>query len=131
LYLNPDRVLARRELNLLEEAIGKRKNRLPVAHIIGKKEFYSLEFKVTPDTFIPRPETEFIIDTVLNIVYGLRFTVYGKRLTVNSEAKGRAGKRLINIVDLRPSTLDLRPPMYVLLVPLSTSILVNFCLLFF
>jgi len=100
IYLNPDYYLSNYERNLLKEAIKKRKNRLPLAYITGKKGFYSLEFRVTPDTFIPRPETEFIIDTVLNVVYGLRFTVYDKRSTVNSEAKSRAGKRLINIVDL-------------------------------
>ncbi len=65
IYLNPDRGLTRYELNLLEEAIEKRKDRLPLAYITGKKEFYSLGFRVTPDTFIPRPETEFIVDAVL------------------------------------------------------------------
>ncbi len=114
LYLSPDHTLTHQELNLLEEAIEKRKDHQPLAYITGKKEFYSLEFRVTPDTFIPRPETEFIVDAVLKIVYGLRFTVYpssevedlllrrtgGKRSTVNSEAKSQAGKRLINIVDL-------------------------------
>jgi len=49
----------------LEAAIKKRKNHLPLAYIIGEKEFYSLAFKVTPDTFIPRPETECLIDAVL------------------------------------------------------------------
>jgi len=100
LYLDPNRRLSNHELKLLEEAIKERKNYSPLAYIIGEKEFYSLGLRVTPDTFIPRPETEFIVDAVLNIVYGLRFTVYGKRSTVNSEAKSRAGKRLINVVDL-------------------------------
>ncbi len=64
IYLNPDCVLPRYELNLLEEAIEKRKAHLPLAYITEKKEFYSLGFRVTPDTFIPRPETEFLIDAV-------------------------------------------------------------------
>ncbi|MBU4128601.1 peptide chain release factor N(5)-glutamine methyltransferase, partial [bacterium] len=65
LYLNPDRHLSRYELNLLKNAVKKRKSLLPLAHITGKKEFYSLGFRVTPDTLIPRPETEFIVDAVL------------------------------------------------------------------
>ncbi|MCK4648841.1 peptide chain release factor N(5)-glutamine methyltransferase [bacterium] len=65
LYLNPDYYLSNYERNLLKEAIQKRKNRLPLAYVTGQKGFYSLEFRVTPDTFIPRPETEFIIDAVL------------------------------------------------------------------
>jgi len=77
LYLNPDYYLSNYERNLLKEAIKKRKNRLPLAYIIGKKGFYSLEFRVTPDTFIPRPETEFIVDAVLK-----RSPVTGHRLSV-------------------------------------------------
>ncbi len=77
IYLNPDSGLTRYELNLLEEAIEKRKNHLPLAYIIGEKEFYSLAFKVTPDTFIPRPETEFIIDAVLE-----RSPITGHRLPI-------------------------------------------------
>lgn len=37
----------------------------PIAYIIGQKEFYSLIFNVTSDTLIPRPETELVVDTVL------------------------------------------------------------------
>lgn len=45
------------------------KNRLagmPVAYIAGKKEFYSLNFTVTRDTLIPRPETEHLVTAVLD-----------------------------------------------------------------
>ena len=34
----------------------------PVAYLVGKKEFYSLEILVTPDVLIPRPETELLVD---------------------------------------------------------------------
>jgi release factor glutamine methyltransferase len=37
----------------------------PLAYIIGKKEFWSMELEVTPDTLIPRPETECLVETVL------------------------------------------------------------------
>ena len=78
IYLNPDRCLSDYELNLLEETIEKRKAHLPSAYITGKKEFYSLEFRVTPDTFIPRPETEFIIDTVLKKILDHGSLILGK-----------------------------------------------------
>ena len=37
----------------------------PLAYIIGKREFYGLDFLVTPDTLIPRPDTETLVDAVL------------------------------------------------------------------
>ena len=37
----------------------------PVAYLTGKREFYSLDFKVTPAVLIPRPETELLVDLAL------------------------------------------------------------------
>lgn len=43
-----------------------RANGMPLAYILGVKEFYGRQFTVTPDTLIPRPETETMIDAVCN-----------------------------------------------------------------
>ncbi|KAF0852833.1 mitochondrial protein-(glutamine-N5) methyltransferase release factor-specific [Andalucia godoyi] len=40
----------------------------PLAHIVGKKEFYSRQFKVTGDVLCPRPETECLVDLTLDCV---------------------------------------------------------------
>lgn len=40
----------------------------PLAYIIGHKEFYCLDFEVTPATLIPRPETELIVETALPLI---------------------------------------------------------------
>src|SRR5687767_642068 len=37
----------------------------PVAYIVGHKEFYGLDLLVTPDTLVPRPETELLVDLAL------------------------------------------------------------------
>ena len=37
----------------------------PFQYILGKCDFFGLEFKVTPDTLIPRPETEVLVETAL------------------------------------------------------------------
>lgn len=39
----------------------------PVAYLVGKREFYSLAFQVTPDVLVPRPETEFIVVRLLDL----------------------------------------------------------------
>jgi release factor glutamine methyltransferase len=40
----------------------------PIAQIVGVREFYGLEFEVTPDVLIPRPETELLVETVLGAI---------------------------------------------------------------
>ncbi|WP_244815104.1 peptide chain release factor N(5)-glutamine methyltransferase [Caballeronia sp. Lep1P3] len=40
----------------------------PIAQLIGKREFFGLEFAVTPDVLIPRPETELLVETALDAI---------------------------------------------------------------
>jgi release factor glutamine methyltransferase len=49
-------------------AITRRANREPVAYITGHREFWGLDFLVTPATLIPRPETEFIVEEALRLI---------------------------------------------------------------
>jgi release factor glutamine methyltransferase len=46
--------------------VKRRAEGVPVAYLLGRREFYSLDFKVTPDVLIPRPETEFAVIAVLD-----------------------------------------------------------------
>jgi len=48
-----------------ETYINRRANREPLAYIVGEKEFWSRSFHVCPDVLIPRPETEHLIEAVL------------------------------------------------------------------
>jgi release factor glutamine methyltransferase len=48
------------------ESVKRRAEGMPVAYIVGHKEFYSLSFRVTPDVLIPRPETEHAVIAVLD-----------------------------------------------------------------
>lgn len=52
---------AEEELALMLE---KRQSGMPLAYILGEKEFYGRKFEVTPDVLIPRPETETLIDLI-------------------------------------------------------------------
>ena len=46
--------------------VKRRAEGMPVAYLVGRREFYSLSFRVTPDVLIPRPETEFLVITLLD-----------------------------------------------------------------
>ncbi len=65
LYLNFDRPLAADELASYRALIRRRAAREPTQYIIGKQEFWSLEFEVTPAVLIPRPETELLVEKAL------------------------------------------------------------------
>ncbi|MFW5870161.1 MAG: peptide chain release factor N(5)-glutamine methyltransferase [Candidatus Sumerlaeota bacterium] len=65
LYVQWDRPVTEREKGHYRDLIRRRGDREPVAYILGRKEFYSLEFEVGPGVLVPRPETEFIVDEVL------------------------------------------------------------------
>lgn len=49
-----------------EAALAERTTRKPLAYITGTREFYRLEFRVTPDVLIPRPESELLVDAALD-----------------------------------------------------------------
>src|SRR6188768_2189471 len=48
------------------DLVKRRAGGTPVAYLVGKKEFYSLSFHVTPDVLIPRPETDFVVVAALD-----------------------------------------------------------------
>ncbi len=53
---------------LFEDAIDRRSRREPLQYIIGRQEFWGLEFTVTHDVLIPRPETELVVETAIGIL---------------------------------------------------------------
>ena len=51
-----------KQLKIFWDCIEKRKNGVPVSYITGEKEFMGLTFKLNPDTLIPRPDTECLVE---------------------------------------------------------------------
>lgn len=65
LYTHPDQPLTDQTRNTFLDLIARRQQREPVAYLTGHKAFYGLEFLVTPEVLIPRPETELIVELLL------------------------------------------------------------------
>lgn len=65
LYIEVDKPLSAAELARFKPLIQRRAAREPVAYILGVKEFYGRPFEVGPGVFIPRPETELMVQVVL------------------------------------------------------------------
>jgi len=68
LYLMYDRPLTEKELTEYREYLKRRSTFEPAQYIIGTVEFYGLEFNVSPAVLIPRPETEILVETVIDSV---------------------------------------------------------------
>jgi len=68
LYLRYDQPLSSNELLQFKALIKRRIKREPVAYIVGVKEFWSMDFAVTEDVLIPRPETECLVETSLGLL---------------------------------------------------------------
>jgi release factor glutamine methyltransferase len=65
LLAHPTRELSTTEESLYESLLQRRLKNEPIQYITGQQEFYGLPFKVTPAVLIPRPETEHLVEAVL------------------------------------------------------------------
>lgn len=70
LYVHFDQPLEAAELAAYKELIKQRVNHVPVAYLLGQKEFMGLNFKVTPATLIPRPDTEILVQAAVERLRG-------------------------------------------------------------
>lgn len=65
LYAWPDKSLVPAQQRRFAELVARRASGEPIAHILGEREFWSLSLIVTPDTLIPRPDTELLVAQAL------------------------------------------------------------------
>jgi release factor glutamine methyltransferase len=91
LYAHPERELTADETNRYHEAIDRRATGVPAQYITGHQEFWGLDLIVTPAVLIPRPETEHVIETVLELT----------KLSDSDKSQQRStGVSAIHIVDV-------------------------------
>ncbi|MBN2579177.1 MAG: peptide chain release factor N(5)-glutamine methyltransferase [Pirellulales bacterium] len=68
LYANFDAEPDESARSAYRELVRRRAAGTPVAYLVGHREFYSLDFQVTPDVLIPRPETELLVVALLDAI---------------------------------------------------------------
>jgi release factor glutamine methyltransferase len=84
LYAHPEEVVSDENAQRFFALIARRAAGEPTQHLTGKQEFWSLEFEVTPDVLIPRPETEHVIEVALDRL-AVRELRAGRRQTLSGQ----------------------------------------------
>jgi release factor glutamine methyltransferase len=79
LALNPNLTFSNEEIQLWNSIVEQLKKEIPIQYLLGKTSFYGLEFEVNSDVLIPRPETEELVDW---IIQSTKYEVRGAKLKV-------------------------------------------------
>lgn len=78
LISHPEYELTGPEEELFREFVRRRAGREPFQHIAGKQEFYGLDFMVSPDVLIPRPETEMLVEQAISLLSQKKNPYFGE-----------------------------------------------------
>jgi release factor glutamine methyltransferase len=84
LYSHPEDELSAEQQSQFFALVARRTAGEPVQHLTGKQEFWGLDFEVTPDVLIPRPETEHVIEVALDRL-AVREIRAGRKQTLTGE----------------------------------------------
>jgi len=86
LYTEPERVLTSAETKHLRRLVQRRLDHEPTAYILGNCEFYGIDFCIDCNTFIPRPETELLVEKAVELTR--RISYPGKQITIADVGTG-------------------------------------------
>jgi release factor glutamine methyltransferase len=114
LYTRFDEVPEQTPRAAFRELVRRRAAGAPVAYLVGRREFYSLSFRVTPDVLIPRPETELLVVTLLDLAksrspaepVAVADVGTGSGIIAVCAAKHLPGSR-VTAIDISPAALRL------------------------
>src|SRR5271167_4265711 len=91
LYAHSEELISETDAQQFNALLDRRANGEPTQHLTGKQEFWGLEFEVTPDVLIPRPETEHVIEVTLDRL-AVREIRAGRKQTLTGDG--------LNIIDV-------------------------------
>jgi release factor glutamine methyltransferase len=113
LYSHPERELTTAEQEQYDQFIARRASGEPLQYLTGHQEFWRADFLVSPAVLIPRPETEHLIETVLDLVHHFSLGPCLKLIDVGTGSGAIAvtlARELphaeVHAVDLSPAALD-------------------------
>ena len=101
LYTHPETELSAKQLETFKALVARRKKGEPVAYLLGYKDFFGLRFKVTKDTLIPRPETEWVVERTIKLCHPkLDLGSIKMDSGYPSQASGVRNDKKISVLDL-------------------------------
>ena len=115
-FANLDIFLVKTRLNqwepekilLLQDAIKRRINGEPLQYILGKTEFMGLEFKVAPGVFIPRPETEILVEKAIDLLSNQKPVTRNQKILDIGTGSGCIAVSLAkNLADVEITAIDI------------------------
>jgi release factor glutamine methyltransferase len=114
LYAHPERELTPDEQTRYDEALAQRAGGIPAQYITGHQEFWGMDLIVNPAVLIPRPETEHVIETVLQLTNGGRASSPGMRIVDVGTGSGCIALALakelpeaeVHATDISPAALE-------------------------
>src|SRR5215467_9656832 len=80
LYGYPERELAPDDVSRYNEALARRSTGMPAQYITGHQEFWGMDLIVSPAVLIPRPETEHVVEGVLQLSKASRLATSGPKI---------------------------------------------------
>ena len=105
LHASPERPVSEAESRAIHRLIERRLTGEPTAYITGHREFYGLDFIVTPDVLIPRPETELLVDLALA---GIKENGYKTAADIGTGSGNIAVCLAVSVPDLMVTPIDIR-----------------------
>ena len=96
IIMNLNKILCKKDLDNFDHLVQQREKGEPIAYLTGKKDFWKYEFEVSKDTLIPRPDSELIVEQILE------FTKNKSKLNILDNGVG-SGCLLLSVLKERPN----------------------------